>query len=222
MLYVNGQKTVEAQATKKEDFEKIPAEAITIIRTIKQQFTLYLKNNDWKPVSKVPQKNGPVYKNLKLWDALPVGTEFVMLDIKHAYWRVAYLQGYISKRIYDKYLEDDKLKLWRNVGMACVVAKQKREYYQKGRLVSTVQTWNDPYEQIYRNIRHITYNTVGDIKRKYPDSVIAHRTDAVLFLPELEESIKKILWNRKYKIRTLECVKTGEKEFTANGEPKKL
>lgn len=204
-----------------------------LIRSVKKSFDTFIAGHfDYLVLSAetglydfphVPRLNGPVYTNRLLYSELPKTTEFYIIDLRHAYWRIAYLKGLISENLYMSQIAKKESKLFRNMALACTMAARKRSYYLNGEMVYEVTESCKPYETLYTNIRHICYNAVGDCHRALPEQVFAYRVDAVYVLPEGLEKAKKILQNKGLRIKTIACHKVNDEYYAdENGELKKI
>ena len=189
-----------------------------IISAVKKSFTTYLRThldelipneNGEFTFKAIPQLNSPVYTNRNLYDAIGIVEDFYIIDLRHAYWRIASLKGYISEQLYLDHVDEDS-KLYRNMALACTVAHTKRTYYVNGKPEYEISEVCLPFETMYENIRHTCYNAVGDVQRELSGQVFAYRTDAVFVTKEGMERAKKMLYNRGFVCRIIKCTKINE------------
>ena len=205
---------------------------LNVIKTVKKSFYEYINThiNELEPdetgeytFKAVKQKHSPIYTNKTIYNALGDLEEFYLLDLKHAFWRIAFLQGYISEELYKKQLGDKETKLSRNMALACVIAHKKRIYYQDGQVLFEVSEVCKPIETMYANIRHICYNAVGDVQKTLAGQVFACRTDAVYVKKSGLEQAKKMLYNKGFLVKTVKCIKINENYFAdENDNVKKI
>uniref|UniRef100_A0A6M3J7N7 Uncharacterized protein n=1 Tax=viral metagenome TaxID=1070528 RepID=A0A6M3J7N7_9ZZZZ len=201
---------------------KLPKKALGLIRRVKREFTNHIITQDFT-IPEITAKNGSIFANHDVYSTLSAGEKFMEIDLRHAYWRTAYLLGYISKRVYTAFANDKEMKLFRNIALACVIAVKYREYYRDGKLYFSITESCNQYAIMYKNIRHYIWNMIGDIGRKYPKGVIGYRVDAVYVLPEYADRVKFYFRNRSYMYRSNECEKLNEREYIMFGdEIKKL
>ena len=181
---------------------------LRLVKAVKNCFANYLKEHVDEliidPITgqytfpAIPRLNSSVYTNHKLFEELAIGEIVYLIDLKHAYWRIAYNKGYISEGLYLSHITGKESKRYRNMALACMLAPVKRIYYENGQPVREIEEVCQPYATMYANIRHACYNAVGDVYRAIPGMVLSIRTDGVLVLPDGLELAKKILYNRGY------------------------
>jgi hypothetical protein len=205
------------------DIENRQKEASALMKTTRQQVSVYIKNNIESGLPKI-EKNAPViYSNKKLWDEIPVNTEFYHIDASHCYWRIAYIMGCITKNTYTKYAKNKDFKSLRLIALAILTTKIKREYYNETVKTHEIECDISLYKQVYQNIRHYTYNNSGAIKDAIPDYCIAYRVDGIYLLPEGLETAKKIFKKNGLLFKVAKCFKADEKNcVNEDGEIKKI
>jgi hypothetical protein len=192
-----------------------------LISAVKKSFSTYLRThldelvpneNGEYTFKAIPQLNSPIYTNRNLYDKIGIVEDFYIIDLAHAYWRIAYLKGYISEKLYTDHVDKDS-KLYRNMALACTVAHTQRTYYANGEPKYEISEVCLPYETMYENIRHTCYNAVGDVQRELSQQVFAYRTDAVFVTKDGLERAKKMLYNRGFLCRVIRCTKINENNF---------
>jgi Na+/phosphate symporter len=77
---------------------------LSLFANVKKSINKHLVENGLE-INKIEKKYDSTFTNRLLFDSLPIGTSFYYLDVKHCYWRIAYLNGYISENYYKKILE---------------------------------------------------------------------------------------------------------------------
>lgn len=132
-------------------------------------------------------------KNFALYKKLRIGTEFVAIDLNHAYWRVAFLKGYISSDLYHKLL-DTKFKLVRNKALACLTSKIKTEEYRNGKLVSTKKQADPLLVNAYADIRYSTYKVMLDIAKEIKENnFLKYHTDCLYVTLKMQKKVEQML-----------------------------
>ena len=207
--------------------------ALGLLSSVKRSFSTYLSKHldDLIPdetreytFRAVPKLNSPIYTNRAIFNQINLKDEFFIVDLRHAYWRIAYLKGYISDKLYAAHTsnKENGTKLWRNMALACTIAHKKRIYYIDGEPILEVSEVCKPYETMYQNIRHTCYNAVGDVQRALQKQVFALRTDAVFVTAEGLEKAKKMLYNRGFLCVVIKCVKISETMYRKENDEVKV
>lgn len=187
---------------------------LNIFSSVKKSINRYIIDNDFK-ISSVDKKHESSFTNRRLFDSLPYGTEFYYVDVKHCYWRIAYLNGYISEYYYNKVLENPDLKIFRNMALACIIAPKKVEYYIDGKHIWTIQEDTRLYEKIYENIRFTSWNIFGQLtyKKIGTDKTIGYFTDGIMIFKEDLPTVRTTLSRYKLKFNIVKCIKKNYREY---------
>jgi hypothetical protein len=191
-----------------------------LMQSVRSSITRYIKKNKFE----VPiiEKHYPVvFTNRLFWESIPPDTEFYIIDAKHAYWRIAYLQKYIGKTLYEKYADDKEMKLVRNISLAILNSNHKREYFVDNVKIHEITCDNSLYARIYNNIRYFSYNLCGRLRNELDDSCFAYRTDGVFLLKPGLARAKKIFEENNLLYKLEKYTKIDNKTFAdVNGELK--
>lgn len=156
---------------------------------------LYLFNMVKKDVEKYLDKNGLI----EPFDELPVNfsntnydydKNIIGMDINNAYWSVAYLKGYITKKTYDKGLEQkDGMKSIRLSCLSTLGKSRMYQVYENGIYVGEEQINNDSdLQDVYNDIRYSTYGVMNEIAEELGDDFCCWKTDCIFFY-DTEENI---------------------------------
>lgn len=197
-------------------------QARTLMRSVRSAVTRYINKNNLQ-VPEIKKMYPVVYTNRLFWESIPNNTDFYIIDAKHAYWRIAYLLGYIGKGLYKKYAEDKTMKTVRNISLAILNSSHKCEYYEHGQKIAEITCDTSLYSRVYNNIRYFSYNLCGRLRNDLDSTCFAYRTDGVFLLRPGLVKAKKIFesYNLLYKIE--KCVKIDDKTYsTMDGELKKF
>jgi len=155
------------------------------------------------------------FSNRILFDSMPVGTNFYYIDVKHCYWRIAYLNGLISENYYLKVLENPDLKVYRNMALSCIIAPKSVEYYEDGKLVNVVEEDTSIYQVIYGNIRYKAWNIFGKLcfEKLGQQKTIGYYTDGIMVFDDDVEKVKTTLSRNKLQFRITKCIKTKHRQW---------
>jgi hypothetical protein len=196
---------------------------LNVIKIVHAQANSYIKANKLL-IKEVKQKNGAVKLKKGLFRSFPDGSYFYLMDIKHAYWRFAYLLGYIKYDTYKKYKDSPDFKLARNIALSTLATKKKKKYYSQGKLINEITCLNSCSWMMYKNIRYSTYNTCGDIERLLGDKCVAYRVDGVMVTGDAIQIVKNFMKSRKLSYEIVECQKINDLQYTIidTGEVKNL
>ncbi|MCF8360730.1 MAG: hypothetical protein K9H26_18390 [Prolixibacteraceae bacterium] len=164
----------------------------------------------------------PENRNRKAFAEIETDQKLVYIDINHAYWRVAFILGYIDKSLYEKYAYDQEYKLARNIGLSTMVSQKKKHYYFNGKYARTIVCENSMYEKMYKNIRYTTYNIIGELAELIGDGCLAYKVDGLLILNdnELIKFCKEYLKGKNVTFEIKRYKKLNEKELLSVKENK--
>lgn len=187
---------------------------LNLFATVKKSINKSLADNNYQ-VKKVRKKYDSTYSNKNLFYRLPIGTEFYYIDVKHCYWRIAYLKGYLSEYFYNKVLENKDLKIFRNMALSCIIAPKKKEFYSDGRLVYSVEEDTTIYNDVYESIRFTAWNLFGTITydKIGKEKTIGYFTDGIMVFNEDVPLVRTILARNKLQYTIVKCIKVSDKEY---------
>jgi hypothetical protein len=201
--------------------KKTKAKAISLIGNVKRAAERYCikKGLDIQPI---PHKHPSLYRNWNVIDNMKFDEEFYYIDIKHCYWRLAYLMGIIPKSIYEG-KGGKELKLYRNMALSCLFAPKTRITYIRGKKISEFTEHTEIFDTLYSNIRHQAWNFIGDLKDELKDKCIGYRTDAIMVFPDSVDFVKSRMEESALLYDSIQCFFINQKTFyTADGEIKRF
>ena len=193
----------------------------TLSGMVAKSINSYLIKNEFQ-VEKIEGRYGSSWVNRKKYQALKEGAKFYYIDMSHCFWRIAYMKGYISERLYLSVLSQSEMKQFRNKSLACIVAPKSRDYFDEGKKINEIQEDKRLHTIIYDNIRFTAYNLIGDIQRYIPESVIAYKTDAILVQKSGLAKVKKIFKDNGFDYTITECFKQDEIYYFYDEKLKKM
>lgn len=177
-------------------------------------------------VKEVEKRYTSSFTNKELFNSMNIGDEFYYIDVKHCYWRLAYLMGYITEFYYDKTKNNPSIKLYRNMALACIIAPNIVEYYKEGEYLHTIEEDIEMYDKVYSAIRHTSWNIFGSLahERLGKFNCIAYYTDGIMVFKKDVAMVSTILARQKLKHRVIHCKKVEAKRirFVEDGTYKKI
>ena len=117
-------------------------------------------------------------------------------DVDHAYWRIAYMEGVITQRTYQRGLEikDKSLRL---AALANLASSKEYQLIKGGEITEeTVVLKYDPVlQRIYNNIRYACYAHMAEMAKLLGDDFICYKTDCIYYrdTPENREKVHTYL-----------------------------
>ncbi len=194
-----------------------------LFRAVKCAGTKYIKKHQFT-VEAIEPTASSQYTNHQAWESLLVNTEIYHLDAKHCYWRVAYVLGYISKPLYERYCDNKDFKVLRNISLALFNSKHSREYFdENNQKIGEIISDTSLYSRLYNNIRHYTYNNSGEIAKALGPLCIGYRVDGIFMLKEGVRKAKKIFEKNGLLFKVSKYLKVDDHNYcTKDGEIKKF
>lgn len=184
---------------------------LSIFATVKKSFITALSKN--LEIERLPQFHPSTFTNRDTWNDLRKGRVFYYIDVNHCYWRIAYLQGYISEYYYNKILENPEYKLYRNMALASIKAPKTRKYYNNGELQLTVTEDTRILDTAYANIRYTAWNLMGAIKTEVGQDCLKYITDGIMVFKKDVDYVCDCLDNADLTYSIVKCKKLNKKEI---------
>lgn len=187
---------------------------LNIFASVKKSINRYLEKSNFTYDKKEKIYNSS-FINRILFDELPNGSVFYYIDVKHCYWRIAYLNGYISESYYNKILKDPELKLYRNMALSCIIAPRIIDYYENGSYRHTIQEDTQVYQDIYENIRFTAWNLFGKLcfEKIGKENTIGYFTDGIMVFEKDVNLVKTTLSRAKLQFKVVKCIKVKHKHY---------
>jgi hypothetical protein len=199
-----------------------PKEARIFMRSVRSSVTRYINSVNFQ-VPEIKKEYPVVFTNRLFWESIPDNTEFYIIDAKHAYWRIAFLLGYIKKGMYEKYAENKEMKAVRNISLAILNSTHKCDYYRDGEKIIDITCDTSLYSRVYNNIRYFSYNLCGRLRNSLDDACFAYRTDGVFLLRPGLVRAKRIFEENNLLYKIEKCVKIDNKSYSnMDGELKRF
>lgn len=135
----------------------------------------YLKENK----EQIQLTNLPVNHTNANYD---LNNETIGIDLNHAYWRIAFLKGYISQKTYEKGLKEDLPKCIKLATLSTLGRPKVYEVFIKGKYDHTeVTKANNDLITVYNDIRQSTYQIMQEVADNLGNDFFCWRTDCIYF-----------------------------------------
>lgn len=104
-------------------------------------------------------------------------------DLNHAYWRIAYNLGIISKHTYTKGL-DDKFKSVRLAALSTLGADKKYQKIVDGKITNDLMVikGDEQLQKVYVLIRLTCYKYMYEVKKMLKKDFLCYKTDAIYYI----------------------------------------
>jgi hypothetical protein len=158
--------------------------------------------------------------NFENWRRLKNRSKFYVIDLNSAYWQFAYKLGYISKTVFEKYIDLEEYKEAKRYAVS-FLARENEMIYHDGRSICNVQCEISCLYQVYENIRNEMYKCISELVSSVPDWLV-YNIDSISVCEKdvklVEENLQKI--NLKYKVE--EAIKIDDIEYCFKGKVRKF
>lgn len=222
-LYMNN-KLVLMTKNKNNRFGKDKTKLKSIINLfaqVQKSINRYLKQIEFD-IQPVEKRFGSSKTDRDKWRSMGVGEVFYYIDVKHCFWRIGFLKGYIGKNLYENILLKEELKLQRNMSLALIIAPKRRRYFKYGKLLHEISEDRRMYRIVYDNIRFTAYNLMGDCMVMSKQHFIAYRTDGIMVDKKAIKRVSRFIDDNGFNYLIKECCKVGDRHYVVDDEEKKL
>jgi hypothetical protein len=109
-------------------------------------------------------------------------------DLDHAYWRIAYVKGYISKNTYEHGIKDEKSKTIRLATLGVLGTEQKFDKYVNGEYVETIvkRKDNKAIKMVYKDIRLTCFYMMYELSVQLGEDFESWNTDCIYYRDSVE------------------------------------
>jgi hypothetical protein len=185
-------------ATQNKNF---PSNKIFLFNLVTRDVKKFLKTNPF--IELPPKKDVTFYSyTYDLEDGSLTGT-----DLDHAYWRIAYAKGYISKKTYN-YGLDDTAKPLRLATLSVLGREKVFEKWEKGEYVEsiTIKPKDEQLRMVYADIRYSCFYMMYELSKLLGKDFFCWKTDCIYYR-NTPENIKivqdyfderEMLWKQLY------------------------
>jgi hypothetical protein len=198
-----------------------PPEKLFLFNKVNIDVRNFLKNT---PFIELPPKQPTQFYNLDYDDTIGIITG---TDLDHAFWRIAYIKGYISKKTYEYGIADDKAKVIRLATLGNLGKEDIFDKYENGVLVGqeVKRPENKNMKKIYADIRLTCYYLMYELSVQLGDEFESWATDCIYYrdTPENRKLVHDFfdMHNILYKqltFNTLDHIEEYDEEPTTNEE----
>lgn len=197
-------------------------EFVAFISGFKRSLNHQLKKRPELLDLKIPYNNSVAKKFHNIYDALIEGDRFYNIDLSSAYWQIAHKLGYISTKVFDKYMPLDSYKHAKRLCISFLGRRREKIIYEvkDGLYVERKEVLSERDEQIFMNIRHELYSIINGIVEQLGNSVLEYNTDAVSVLPYRRKEVEDYFSSLGLIYTVNNCVKKNNIEYLRNNKLK--
>lgn len=161
-------------ATENRNF---PKNKLFLFKLVNDDVKKFLKDNP--DIELPPQKKT---QNFNLEYDVEKGI-LTATDLDHAYWRIAYVKGYISKKTYEHGIKDENSKTIRLATLGVLGTEQKYDRYENGQYVETYihRKENKAMKNIYKDIRLTCYYMMYLLSVELGEDFESWQTDCIYY-----------------------------------------
>jgi hypothetical protein len=160
-------------ATENKNF---PSNKIFLFNLVNRDVKKFLKTNPF--IELPPKKEVTFYSyTYDLEEGRTTGT-----DLDHAYWRIAYAKGYISKKTYD-YGLDDMAKPLRLATLSVLGREKVFEKWEDGEYVEsiTLKPKDEQLRMVYADIRYSCFYMMFELSKILGRDFFCWKTDCIYY-----------------------------------------
>ncbi len=160
-------------ATESKNF---PSNKIFLFNLVNRDVKKFLKTNPF--IELPPKKEVTFYSyTYDLEEGRTTGT-----DLDHAYWRIAYAKGYISKKTYD-YGLDDMAKPLRLATLSVLGREKVFEKWENGEYIEsiTLKPKDEQLRMVYADIRYSCFYMMFELSKILGRDFFCWKTDCIYY-----------------------------------------
>ena len=156
--------------------KNFPSNKIFLFNLVTRDVKKYLKTNPF--IELPPKKDVCSYRYYyDLENGITTGT-----DLNHAYWRIAFVKGYISKKTYE-YGLDETAKPLRLATLSVLGREKSFEKWENGEYVESVviKTKDEQLRMVYQDIRFSCFYMMYEISQILGKEFFCWKTDGIYY-----------------------------------------
>lgn len=197
----------------------LPArEFVAFISGFKRSLNSQLKKNPELLDLKVPYNGRVSQKYNMTYDAMVEGDKFYNIDLSSAYWQIAHRLGYISTKLFNRYMPLDTHKHAKRLCISFLGRRREKTTYDivDGVYAERKEVLSKRDEQIFMNIRHELYTVISGIVEQLGSSVLEFNTDGISVLPNKREQVENYFTELGLIFKVNVCVKQNNIQYLHN------
>jgi hypothetical protein len=140
-------------------------------------------------------------------------------DLNHAYWRIAFNIGIISKKTYERGL-DDEFKIVRLAALSTLGKGKDYNILRDGELTTEVVKigQNEELNNLYKSIRYTCYEYMQILKDMLKDDFVCYKTDCIYYVDNKENKklVRDFFKTKKMTMKQLSSIKKALHEQNLN------
>jgi len=191
---------------------------IAFISGFKRSLNNQLKKNPSLLELNIPYESSVAKKFHNTYDALMQGEKFYNVDLSSAYWQIAKRLGYISKKVFERYMAVDEYKHAKRLCISFLGRRREKTIYEviDGIYTERKEVLSKRDEQIFVNIRHELYTIINNIVVQLGDAVIEYNTDGISVLQYKREQLENYFRDLGLIYKVNICSKQNEIQYLHN------
>lgn len=160
-------------------------------------------------------------KNYEQWECLSNGEYFYNIDLRSAYWQIAYKLGYLSDKIFKSYVDSEEYKMAKRVCISFLARRNYMIYHLKNQDPFKIDCDTSVLKRVYENIRHYLYNTMLKCVEQ-EIKWLEYNIDGVTIPSEHVAQVTKYFQEQNLKFKITECKKIDDKTYLYGNKERKF
>lgn len=195
-------------------------EFVAFISGFKRSLNHQLKKHPELLDLKIPYTQSVAKKFHNIYDALIEGDKFYNIDLSSAYWQIAHRLGYISTKLFNRYMPLDTHKHAKRLCISFLGRRREKTTYDivDGVYTERKEVLSQRDEQIFMNIRHELYSIINGIVEQLGNGVLEYNTDAVSVLPHKRKEVENYFSSLGLIFTVNHCIKKDNIQYLRNSK----
>jgi len=151
------------------------AKGMWVFRSVMNDVRVYIENRRIRAKDRLPvNKWNPALEKFR--------GKITATDVDHAYWRIAFLEGVITKKTYEKglLLKDKSLRL---AALANLASSKEYRIIENGVITNktAILKYDPILQKVYNNIRYTCYEHMMVMANLLGEDFICYKTDCIYY-----------------------------------------